>query len=404
MKAFAALLIPALLLGCSAAIDPTEPPAPLGEFKAELNAEHRWVRQLGKGSYEQYLQLLPLVDGERLYQADYRGRVAAYHAFSGERLWRTELEAALNAGPGGSADLLLFGGDAEVLALHKDDGTIAWRATVSSEVLSIPAQQGDTVVVHTVDGNITALDAASGQPRWRHQESVPTLSLRGSGNPVIVGDTVLCGTASGKVVALSLADGSLRWQTSVAVPRGRTELERMVDVDADLAVSDGIVYAASYQGNLVAMLLANGQLLWTREIASATGISVDAEMLYVSDTAGDVWALSRRGGGTMWKQTALHQRALSAPVQQGRYLVFGDYEGYLHWLSKEDGRLAGRTRIRQWQDYFPVEDEFAAFTAWYPEDRAVLMPPAVEGAHVFGLDKRGVLDVFRLAPIAPEAE
>lgn len=404
MKPLVTLLMLALLAGCSAAIDPIEPPTPLADFKAELKADHRWVRQLGKGSYEQYLQLIPLVDGERLYQADYRGSIAAYQAFSGKRLWRVELDASLNAGPGGSGELLLFGGDAEVLAVNKRDGSLAWRAAVSSEVLSIPAQQGDTVVVHTVDGNILALDAANGKQRWRYSESVPTLSLRGSGNPLIIGDTVLCGTANGKVVALGLADGSKRWETSVAVPHGRTELERMVDVDADLAVADDIVYAVSFQGNLVAMLLANGQLLWSREIASASGISVDADMLYVTDTAGDVWALSRRGGGTMWKQTALHQRALTAPVQQGSYIVVGDYEGYLHWLSKEDGHLAGRTRIRQWQDYFPVEDESDTFSAYYTEDRAMLMPPAVEGIHVFGLDKRGVLDVFRLTPIAPEAE
>jgi outer membrane protein assembly factor BamB len=152
------------------------------------------------------------------------------------------------------------------------------------------------------------------------------------------------------------------------------------------------------------MLFSNGQLLWSRDVASSTGISLDAEMLYVTDIAGDVWALSRRGGGTMWKQSALHQRALSAPVQQGNYIVVGDYEGYLHWLSKEDGHLAGRTRIRQWQAYFPVEDENEAFTAFYPEDRRVLMAPAVEGVYVYGLDIRGVLDAFELRPVAAEAK
>lgn len=404
MKPLSLILMAGLVAGCSSAIDPIEPPQPLSVITPELKAEHRWVRQLGKGSDLQYLQLTPLVDGERVFHADNRGSVMAYQASTGRRLWRFELNAPINAGPGGSGELLLFGGDAEVIALNKQDGRLLWRVPVSSEVLSLPVQQGNTVVVHTVDGNIIALDAASGRQRWRHSETVPTLSLRGSGNPVITENLVLCGTANGKVVALGLADGQLRWQTTVAVPHGRSELERMVDVDADLAVADGIVYAVSYQGNLVAMTLAAGQLLWTREVASASGISVDVDMLYVSDTAGDVWALSRRGGGTMWKQSALHRRALTAPVQQGNYLIVGDYEGYLHWLSKEDGRLAARARIQQWQHYFPVEDEFGDFTASYPEDRAVLVAPAVEGVFAFGLDKRGVLDVFRLSPIAPAAE
>lgn len=404
MKPHFLILMVGLVAGCTSAIDPVEPPQPLTVFTAELKAEHRWVRQLGKGSYQQYLQLTPLVDGERVFQADNRGRVAAYQAFTGERLWQVELDAPINAGPSGSGKLLLFGGDAEVIALDKQDGTLAWRAPASSEVLSLPVQQGDTVVVHAVDGNIIALDAASGRQRWRHSETVPTLSLRGSGNPVIVDDLVLCGTANGKVVALGLADGMLRWQTTVAVPHGRSELERMVDVDADLAVADGIVYAASYQGNLVAMTLVGGQLIWTRDIASASGITVDRDMLYVSDTASDVWALSRRGGGTMWKQSALHQRALTAPVQQGNYLIVGDYDGYLHWLSKEDGHLAARARIQQWQAYFPVPESFDTRPSAYPEDRAVLTPPVVEGVYAFGLDKRGVLDVFRLSPIAPVAE
>jgi len=404
VKKLVAVLIPVLLAGCSGAINPIEPPTPLGEFKAELKIEHRWVHQLGKGSYKQYLKLVPLVDGERVFQADYRGSVVAYQSSTGKRLWRVDLGETINAGPGGNADLLLLGGDAEVVALNRKDGSIAWRTRVSSEVLSIPAQQGNTVVVHTVDGNIIALDVANGKQLWRYSESVPTLSLRGSGNPVIVEGTVLCGTANGKVVALSLSDGSLLWETNVAVPHGRTELERMVDVDADLAVSDGVVYATSYQGSLVAMLQSTGKLLWTRDIASSTGIIVDADKLYVSDTVGDVWALSRRGGGTMWKQTALHQRSLSAPAQQGNYIVLGDYDGYLHWLSKEDGHLAGRTRVRQWQAYFPLPDGDEGAGPFYPENRSILVPPAIDGVDAFGLDNRGVLDVFQLAPIASEAD
>jgi outer membrane protein assembly factor BamB len=148
------ILIAAFVTGCSSAIDPMEPPQPLTVFTPELRVDHRWVHQLGKGNYQQYLQLPPLVDGERVFQADHRGRVVAYRAISGERLWRVELEATLNSGPSGSEELLLFGGDAEVLALNKQDGAVVWRAPVSSEVLSLPVQRGDTVVVHSVDGNI----------------------------------------------------------------------------------------------------------------------------------------------------------------------------------------------------------------------------------------------------------
>lgn len=404
MKAFYLILLVSLLAGCSSAINPIEPPRPLTVITPQLKVEHTWVRQLGKGSYSQHLQLVPFVDSERVFQTDNHGRVAAYKASTGEKLWRVDLDTTINVGPSGSEELLLFGGDAEVIALHKQDGSLAWRAAVSSEVLSLPVQKGGTVVVHAIDGNIVGLDAKSGRQRWRHSEAVPILSLRGSGNPVVVGELVLCGTANGKVVALGLDDGTLRWQTTVAVPHGRSELERMVDVDADLAVADGIVYAVSYQGNLVAMTLSGGQLMWSREIASATGISVDRAMLYVTDKDSNVWALSRRGGATMWKQDALYQRALTAPAEQGNYIIVGDFDGFLHWLSKEDGQIVARSRIQQWPAYFPVEDELADWGESYPEDRAVLAPPVVEGTFVYGLDKRGVLDVFRVSTIATAAE
>jgi outer membrane protein assembly factor BamB len=166
----------------------------------------------------------------------------------------------------------------------------------------------------------------------------------------------------------------------------------MVDVDADLAEAQGVIYAAAYQGSVAAINAANGQLLWTREISSQSGLVVDGEALYLSDEAGDVWALSRHNGATLWKQSALHRRALSAPVQQGRYLIVADFDGYMHWLHKEDGHLAARSRVLNWQEHFPVADEFD--TGSYVEERALLVSPLVEGTRVYGFDQRGVLDAY----------
>jgi len=399
-------IIPFLLLAaCSSSIDPVEPPASLTTIATpELQVVHRWSQQLGKGSGKQYLKLDPLVDGERVFMASNKGQVVAYSVNDGEPLWHVETGSAINAGPGEGQDALLFGGDAEVIALSKQDGSELWRAAVSSEVLSVPQRQGNTVVVHCVDGNIIALDADNGNVLWQHQESVPTLSLRGSGDPLLLADAALVGTANGKVIALSLSDGRLIWDTVIAEPRGRNDLERMVDVDGELAVADGVVYASSYQGTLAAIALSSGRLLWNRDIGSSTGIVLDRDNLYLSDINGDVWSLSRRNGGTMWKQSALHQRALTAPAQQGNYLVVGDFDGYLHWLKKEDGSLVARSRIQSQEAYWPLKLPQEGFPNSYKEDRAVLQPPAVEGLGVFGLDKRGVLDVFDVAPVEREAD
>jgi outer membrane protein assembly factor BamB len=382
-----------LLAACSSSINPVEPPSELTVFTPELRMQPRWSHEVGGGTGGKYLKLPPLLDGERLFAADRYGRVRAYHTPGGERLWQVELERVISAGPGNANGLLLFGGDAEIFAIDKERGELRWRTPLGSEVLSTPVSQGDIIVVHAVDGSITALKREDGSVAWRHLERVPSLSLRGSGTPLIVdANRVMIGNAAGQVLALDLREGALLWRATIATPRGRTDLERMVDVDADLAFANGVLYAAAFQGSVAAINAANGQLLWTREISSQTGIALDDEALYLTDEAGDAWALSRQNGATLWKQSALHRRALSAPAQQGRYLVVGDFEGYLHWFNKEDGRLAARSRVRNWQEHFPLADEYANDS--YIEDRAHLVTPLVEGTRVYGFDQRGVLDAY----------
>lgn len=393
------LLIPLLLLaGCGSSPDPIEAPAPLTPIVSPgLQPNHLWSKRVdGLGVINP--KLVPLVDGERIFVANGAGKVAAFATDSGKRLWQIELGMPINAGPGEGDDLLLFSTDSGVIAIDKKDGAKRWESPASSEVLSIPQRSGNTVVVHSVDGNIIALNASDGKHRWQYHETVPGLSLRGCGEPLLVGGGMFAGTANGKVIALSMEDGRLLWESIVSEPRGHTELERLVDVDAPPVFGDGVIYASSYQDNLVALVANTGQLIWSRGIATVNPIALDRQNLYVTDLNGDVLALSRRNGGVMWKQTALHARRLSAPVEQGEYLLVGDYDGYLHWLAKEDGHIVARTRINDWKAYWPVTDESDEFTAFYKEDRAVQAPPAIKGTEVFGLDRRGVLDVFRLSP------
>lgn len=394
------VLIPLLLLaGCGSSPDPLEPPTPLTPVVSPgLQANHLWSKRIGDRGVDNP-KLVPLVDGERVFIATAAGKVAAFAADNGERLWQIELGSPVNSGPGEGDDLLLFGSDNGVIAINKIDGSRRWESPASSEVLSVPQRNGNTIVVHSVDGNITALNAKSGKQLWQYHETVPGLSLRGCSEPLLIGGGVFVGTANGKVIALSMSDGRLLWENIVSEPRGHTELERMVDVDAPPVFGDGVIYAASYQDNLVAIVANTGQLIWSRAVATVNPIALDSNNLYVSDLNGDVLALSRRNGGVMWKQTALHARKLSAPVEQGEYLLVGDYDGYLHWLAKEDGHIAARTRINEWKDYWPVPDARDEFTAFYKEDRAVKAAPALKGTQVFGLDRRGVLDVFRLSPV-----
>lgn len=397
LRFFAVVLIALGLAACStpSRLPSLDPPAPLQTVKSNYSVKSLWTVQVGKGVDRHFVRLPPLLDDKQVIIANRKGLIQAHAMEGGALLWRKDMAAAIHAGPADGDDLVLFGGDAEVIALDKKDGSLRWRAEVKSEVLAPPLRSGAMIVVRTIDGGLFGLDSHSGRRLWHYTQKVPLLSLRGNSTPLIIGDRVIAGFANGKVAAVSLRDGRPIWETAVAIPRGRTELERIVDVDAQLAVAGRTVYAVSFHGRLAALNLDNGRLLWQREMSSYTGMSVVGGALYFTDSAGDVWALSRNSGATLWKQDALHGRGLSAPVVQSDRLLVGDYEGYLHWLSLADGELLARARVEDWEFYYPVKGEFDNFSP-YDDDRAVLATPQVKGGRIYAMDKRGVMNVFKI--------
>jgi outer membrane protein assembly factor BamB len=344
-----ATLMATVLAGCASFLpdkDNTEPPAPLPEFEPSVRLHTLWQKDTGVGVDEQFVKLVPAVYGDVVVIADRKGMVRALDAGTGTGVWTRETGAPLSAGPGIGDGLVLVGtSDAEVIALDTRAGEIAWRAEVSSEVLSVPRIDRDVVVVQTVDGNVTALNAEDGSQRWIYDRSVPTLTLRGTSSPVLAGGLVLAGFASGKLAALGLDDGRVLWEASIAVPRGRSELERMVDLDADPVVMGNIVFVASYQGRVAAVDISSGRTVWSRDMSSYAGVAVDYSQLYVTDEHSEVWALDLANGGSLWKQDRLRARSLTAPEYYADYVALGDFEGYIHLLSRIDGRLAGRTRV-----------------------------------------------------------
>ena len=398
MKQFVALFLAAVALaGCSGGSKLiAEKPAALTEYTPGLEVTPLWAARIGKGVDSYYLKLPPLVDEHRVYAASHRGKLAAYAIESGERVWKADLKETVNAGPSEAGDLLLFGGDARVIAVAKSDGTVRWRAPVSSEVLASPVRTGDRIIVRTVDGAVVALSAEDGSRLWQYRQEEPLLTLRGNSAPVVVGDIVVVGFDNGQLVGLNGQNGRQIWDATVTVPRGRTDLERMVDIDARLAVGGRVVFADSFQGKIAAVAADTGRVLWSRDISSYSGLALADRALYTVDDKGDVWALSAANGGTLWKQTALHRRELSAPTVQGKYLVVGDLAGYLHWISREDGHLVARTRVHQPDYYFPVPPAEPDLNP-YHEDRAVLAQPIVQGDRVYAMDKRGAMNVFRIA-------
>jgi outer membrane protein assembly factor BamB len=349
MRALFVLLLSAgLLSGCSlfGGDENREPPAKLKEFDKRVELRQLWSHGTGDGTDKQFLRLVPTVSGARVYAADRSGSVWAFELESGKKIWRHKTGVALSAGPGAGGGLVLVGSsEGELVALDAENGEPRWQIEVPSEVLSVPQVYEGVVIVQTVDGSISALDADNGERLWIYDRTVPVLTLRGTSTPLVDGGVVMAGFASGKMVALEVANGREVWDAAVAVPHGRTELQRMVDLDANPVVSGGILYASSYQGRLVAVSLQDGRMLWNRDMSAYAGIAVDSSQVFVSDADSEVWALDRRNGGAMWKQADLRNRSLTGPAVIDDYIAVGDFEGYVHLLSRADGSVAGRIRV-----------------------------------------------------------
>jgi outer membrane protein assembly factor BamB len=352
MRRVAVVLLTVLLGGCSTISgwfggdDNATPPAKLEEIKDPVQLKELWSRDIGVGYDKQSVNLVPAVLGPYVLAADRDGRVVELSAETGKKLWETKTDEPISAGPGAGEGLVLVGtSNAEVLALSIDDGSIVWRAPVSSVVLAVPRIDAGVVVIQTADGAIAGLSGKDGHQLWISDHSVPVLTLRGTSSPAVERGAVIAGFASGKVAALTLANGFQVWETSIAIPQGRSELDRLVDVDANPVIVGDTVYVVSFQGKIAIIDLRNGNLGWTRDMSSYTGLGVDFSQVYVTDVDSKVWALSRDNGASVWKQEKLHNRYLTAPEPFGSYVAVGDFEGYLHLLSTYDGHIAGRVRV-----------------------------------------------------------
>jgi outer membrane protein assembly factor BamB len=332
--------------------DTADPPAKLpeedgGDYKPEIETDLIWSETVGKGADQKFLKLIPAVRAGRIYVASHDGKLQARSSVNGDLIWETETEHLLAAGPGLSSNLIIMGtSHGEVLAFDIDSGQQKWRTSVSSEVLAVPVIAKGKVIIRTTDGKIVALRETDGGFVWSAEHSVPALSIRGAGSPLVLDNVVIVGGANGKLFGLQLSDGKSLWESTIVMPSGRSEVERLVDLDVDPISSRSSVYISSYQGGTSAVSESDGEVVWRNEtVSSYTGISADYRYLYISDSHSEVYQLDQRNGASLWKQKELHNRQLSTAVVYDSYVVAGDNQGYVHWMSITDGRLLGRIKV-----------------------------------------------------------
>jgi outer membrane protein assembly factor BamB len=343
IKLLLSIIALAFLAAC-ASTSKVSQPEPLRKIaNKEVRAEKSWSASLNLRPGLPGLR--PLLVAERVFVGESNGRIRAFDA-QGEQLWSVKTGLRLTAGPALADGALIFGSmDGEVIAFEALNGAERWRATVSSEVISPPAGDSNLVAVRSGDGRVYGLAPTTGERLWTINRAVPALTLRGAGRVLMDRNAVYMGMDNGRVIALARDTGEPLWEEAVSVPAGRTEIERIVDVDADLLLVEGILFAASYGGDLVALGADSGRVIWRRSLASYSGMDIDATCLYVTDTDSVLWCLDANNGAALWEQDKLKHRGLNAPLAYKGNVLVADYEGYMHAVSGANGQIIGRSKI-----------------------------------------------------------
>jgi len=354
-------------------------PAKLTPLQATLRVQKLWSASVGeKKEVALRLGLGVTIANNRVYAAGYEGDVVALELANGRLAWRTRTKAPLSGGTAASATLVTVGAsDGQFFALNAANGKLLWKVRLNGEVLAPAAISEKLLVVRTVDGKLHGLSPADGHELWSAEQQVPRLSLRGTARPVIAGELVLCGFDNGKVLAVNAGDGSVQWEATVTPPHGRTELERLSDIDSAVDVAGQNVYAVGFQGRVAMLALDTGQTWWSHEASSYRGLTFDDDALYMSTADGEVLALKTRTGAELWRQKALLNRGLSGVAVMDDALVTADFQGYVHWLDKATGALAARERSGKVR---------------------VSTTPAVAGNTVVVINDRGQISAWRVTP------
>jgi len=341
------LAIALLLLQSCSNKDNSEPPTPLTEIAHALPVKVAWKTNTGAGIESASYNMRPLLMQDQIFSVDTEGLVKSIDAESGKVNWSAATEVPAITGLSGTAEIILASsrnGDLNAYNILSDSLQLRWSTRLKGEIRALPLIVDQQVLVRTIDGKLFSLSLDDGSIQWTVSRRVPALSLTGNSQPVVEGELVIAGFDNGKISAFSRVDGQTLWETTVSFPTGRTEIERMVDLDGQFILKDGIIYVSSYQGRLAAIQAIDGNVLWSRKFSSYQSIVADEEALYLSSDNSHIWSIDRRTGSAFWKQEALHARKITAPLLIGEQLVVADLDGYVHWLNKSDGALRGRTQ------------------------------------------------------------
>ncbi len=375
MRRFIVLMLSVLVLASCTKEDNSEPPAELVDFKQTLEVRTLWSVATGDGVGDLFVKLFPLINSDKIIVTDRNGHVTAYKLENGEKIWDTKLNTVVSGGVGGNENNLVITSRNGHVILLDGSGKLVWEVDASSEVL-MPAQiAGGLIIIRSVDGRISALDLTDGSEKWTYRRDVPALSVRGNSSPIIKQSYIFNGLDNGRLVTLDLLDGHVIFDIAVATASGRSELDRLVDIDGHAEIKNGILYMSGYQSRIVAIDIRRGQLTWSRKLSSYSGVGYSQSGLFISDDEDFVWALDSSNGATLWKQDKLKARHITRPVNIKKSIVVGDYEAYLHFMSPFDGAFQARVET---------------------DGSGIIVPPIEHDGRLYVITRNGELYAFEL--------
>ena len=324
--------------------DEEEGPAELYSILEKRDLVRQW--SISNGNDFVSGRLIPAVYDGNVYHISSSGNLLSIDLESGKKLWSKNTEDIISSGLDVNFKTISYGTlDGQLVTLDQRNGQEIWRSSASSESLSPPVHSGSHIVLQTIDGRITGFNAKTGEQDWFYQTVVPTLTLRGTSWPFIDQGFVFTGFANGKIAMIYPDSGAVRLELPVTLNEGKSELERIVDVDGRSIAVNGILVAASYQGNISAINLRDGRPAWQEELSTFKDLASNGNRIVAVDSKDIVKAFGTATGALVWEQEDLKLRNLTSPASISNLIVVGDLEGYVHLLNAQNGNFEGREKI-----------------------------------------------------------
>jgi outer membrane protein assembly factor BamB len=336
-----------VLLAACGSPDNSEPPAPLTDINNGLRFDQIWTIKTGAGISAGSYNRQPLLVGDEIFTVDIDGLIKNIDAESGKLKWDFETGIESITGLFGNNKIIVASsrnGELNIYDRTDNNLNLRWSARLKGEIRSAPVTNADSLFIRTVDGRLSSISKADGSIQWTVSHLVPALSLTGNSAPILHNELVIAGFDDGKLAAFDQTNGQVVWEITVSQPTGRSEIERLVDVDGQFILGDGVIYVSSYQGRIAAIQAIDGEELWSRKFSSFNAMSIDADAIYISSDSSHLWSIDRRTGSALWKQDILHARKISAPLLFKDKIIVGDFDGHVHWFNQSDGALIGRLR------------------------------------------------------------